>query len=635
MRRRVISAAGLLAAAAALVLASTATAQKSGATLTEVGSPRFPERAFVLTLPEAARLDPSTVRVLENGKPVSDLTVVPASAAGTDEFGVVLVIDASNSMRGAAIEGAMEAARSFAAHRNPQQQLAVVTFGGGETDVLLPFTADAEKIAAALGKTPELRRGTPLYDGVVKGAELLENAKMTAGSLVVLTDGTDSGADEGSVASLEQATAAAQKAHARVFTVGLRSHAFKASTLKKMADQGGGAYAEATSAESLLTVYDKLGAQLAVQHLIRYRSLAGPGVNVEVEVLIEGREGSATARYQTPSLPTKASPPYHRSLNETLWQSPVTMIVASLLAACLVMGAFLAVFNRRKATLRTRMAGFISMPAQDEEKRRRMFLTGKMLQSAEKSLERTRWWARFKEELEIAQIQVSAVSIVVVTGAVTVVVMWVLYGLGGLLFAPIALFIPFTVRWFIKRKLVRRRRQFAEQLPDNLQVLSSALRAGHSFVGALSVVVDDSPPPSREEFRRVVADEQLGVPLQDALDEVARRMDNRDLEQVSLVAALQRETGGNTAEVLDRVTETIRERFELRRLVKTLTAQGRMSRWVVSALPVVLLSVITLINPGYMEPLYETSTGRGLLVASGFFVVMGSIVIGRIVNIKV
>jgi tight adherence protein B len=310
------------------------------------------------------------------------------------------------------------------------------------------------------------------------------------------------------------------------------------------------------------------------------------------------------------------------------------MIAASLLAACLVMGGLLVVFNRRKATVRDRMTGYVSMPA-DEEKRRRTLLTGRVLQSAEKSLERTRWWARFKEELEIAEIQVSAVSIVIVTGAVTLVATWILYGLGGLLFAPIAIFIPFTVRWFIKRKLGRRRRQFGEQLPDNLQVLSSALRAGHSFVGALSVVVDDSPSPSREEFRRVVADEQLGVPLQDALDEVARRMDNRDLEQVSLVAALQRETGGNTAEVLDRVTDTIRERFELRRLVKTLTAQGRMSRWVVSALPVVLLTVITLINPGYMEPLYSTGTGRALLVASGFFVVMGSIVIGRIVNIKV
>jgi tight adherence protein B len=402
-----------------------------------------------------------------------------------------------------------------------------------------------------------------------------------------------------------------------------------------MAEEGGGIYAEATSAESLVTVYDKLGAQLATEHLIRYRSLQGPGVNVEVEVIVEGSEASVTNSYLTPTLPTEASPPYHPSLNSTLWQSPLTMIVASLLAACLVMGAFLAVFKRRKATFQSRMAGFVSLSAPEDEQRGRALLTGRVLKSAEKSLERTQWWARFKEELQIAEVHVSAVSIVVITGAVTVVFMWILYGLGGIVFAPIALFIPFTVRWFLKRKLTRRRKQFSEQLPDNLQVLSSALRAGHSFVGALSVVVDDSPSPSREEFRRVIADEQLGVPLQDALDEVARRMDNRDLEQVSIVASLQRETGGNTAEVLDRVTDTIRERFELRRLVKTLTAQGRMSRWVVTALPLVLLGIITLINPNYMDPLYHTSTGRALLVAAGFFVVLGSVVIGRIVNIKV
>ena len=86
-------------------------------------------------------------------------------------------------------------------------------------------------------------------------------------------------------------------------------------------------------------------------------------------------------------------------------------------------------------------------------------------------------------------------------------------------------------------------------------------------------------------------------------------MENSDLEQVALVAALQRETGGNTAEVLDRVSDTIRERFELRRMVKTLTTQGRMSRWVVSFLPVGLLALITLINPNYMAPLYTNTPG--------------------------
>jgi tight adherence protein B len=161
------------------------------------------------------------------------------------------------------------------------------------------------------------------------------------------------------------------------------------------------------------------------------------------------------------------------------------------------------------------------------------------------------------------------------------------------------------------------------------------LRAGHSFIGALSVVVNDAPEPARSEFQRVVADEQLGVPIDDALHVVVERMQSRELEQVALVAALQRETGGNTAEVLDQVTDTIRERFELRRTVQTLTAQGRMSRWVLTLLPLFLLLAITLINPGYMSVMYDSVTGRVLLVLAGISVVSGSFVIKRIVNIKV
>jgi tight adherence protein B len=116
---------------------------------------------------------------------------------------------------------------------------------------------------------------------------------------------------------------------------------------------------------------------------------------------------------------------------------------------------------------------------------------------------------------------------------------------------------------------------------------------------------------------------------------VAQRMESKDLEQVALVATLQRDTGGNTAEVLDRVTDTVRARFELRRLVRTLTAQGRMSRWVVSLLPVGLFAIITLINPTYMRPLFTHTSGRVLLVLSAVMVIAGSLVIRKIVNVKV
>jgi tight adherence protein B len=191
------------------------------------------------------------------------------------------------------------------------------------------------------------------------------------------------------------------------------------------------------------------------------------------------------------------------------------------------------------------------------------------------------------------------------------------------------------VRWFVKFKLQRQRRQFAEQLADNLQVISSALRAGHSLVGAMAVAVGDAPQPTKGEFERVVADEKLGVPLEEGLSVVARRMANRDLEQVMLVASLQRETGGNTAEVIDRVADTVRERADLRRMISTLTAQGRISRWVVSALPIVLAVMISAINPTYLDPLFKTTAGHVMLVVAVLLLVSGSLVIKKIVNIEV
>jgi tight adherence protein B len=136
-------------------------------------------------------------------------------------------------------------------------------------------------------------------------------------------------------------------------------------------------------------------------------------------------------------------------------------------------------------------------------------------------------------------------------------------------------------------------------------------------------------------MHRVVADEQAGIPLDQSLEVVAARMDNHDLEQVALVAQLQREAGSNAAEVIDRVAETIRERFELRRLIKTLTVQGRMSRWIVTALPIAIVLILQLINPHYLHPLTSSLGGKIVLILAAALCVAGSLVIKKIVDIKV
>jgi tight adherence protein B len=472
-----------------------------------------------------------------------------------------------------------------------------------------------------------------MYEAIDRAISLIKAAKLSPGSIVLLSDGQE----VGSSSSPADAIAKAKEARIRIFSVGLRSRFYDAGTLNALASRTGGRYREASSPKALTTIFAELGSQLAREYILRYESAAEPNQKVQVAVRIKGISGLAVSGYTTPRSSRGPSEPYRPSAASRILQSPLTMLVVALMTAGLLGFAVLTVIRPRRRTLRRRMAEFVSVHAAPPDAgARKGWITGRVLVGAERSLEATKWWARFKETLELAEIRMPAVHIVLWTSVATVFLMWMLALVSGsLLFAPVGLAVPLVVRSLIYRKLERLRKQFAEQLPDNLQVLASALRAGHSFVGALSVVVDDAAEPSRGEFRRIVADEQLGVPLEDAIRAVVRRMDNQDFEQIALVASLQRRTGGSMAEVLERVTETIRERFELRRMVQTLTAQGRMSRWIVSALPVGLLAVITLLNPGYTEPLFRTSGGRLVLLFAALLVVMGSYVIKRIVNIKV
>jgi tight adherence protein B len=627
--RRLVTA--VVALAAGLVLAAVAAAAEGGGGIRIVQSAgRFPERAYVLALPRQMQLSRGQVKVTESGNRVSDLTVVPASAAGARDFGVVLVIDASNSMRGRPIADAMEAARAFAKHRADNQQLAVIAFNG-TARVLLPFTTDKQRIDAALSRTPELHEGTHVYDAVVKGVAILRQADIAAASVVVLSDG----ADTGSRRNLYEVTAAAGAGHVRVFSVGIHSRSYAPLPLQKLAAGAGGAYSEAASSAELSTIYERLGTQLASEYLIRYRSLAGPAEPVRVQITVKGLDSEATTKYFTPHLPPAADEPFHRSLFQRFLESPVAMILAALLAAGLLGLGLATLLRPRPRTLGRRMASFVSVRQPESDGAARP-TTARLLASAEKSLEATRWWANFKYKLEIAEVRIPAIHIVLWTTAGTIFAMWFLsLIMGSLLFGLAGLAIPLIVNNLINRKVARKRGLFAEQLPDNLQVLASAIRAGHSFVGALSVVAEEAPEPARSEFKSVVADEQLGVPLEDALQVVVERMANRDLEQVALVAALQRQRGANAAEVLERVAETIRGRAELRRMVQTLTAQGRMSRWIVTALPVLLLAAISALNPGYVAPLFSTGTGRALLFFAAILVVLGSFAIKRIVDIKV
>lgn len=618
-KRLAIALAGALLAAAAIVQSTTAAPSVQ---LIPTGKAVWPDRGFVVSLRAGQRIQSSQFTVLENGRPVLDARVVPASAV-RGSFGAMLVVDTSNSMRGAPIRGAMDAARAFAARRNANQRLSLLAFNSSN-ELVLPFTRSQTEIDNALARTPGLANGTHIYDAVGQAIKLIQFAHYQTGAVVLLSDGADTGSSLG----LDQVRNLAHDAHVRVFTVGLHSKTFRPAVLQQIAEATGGSFSQAATPADLAGIYSQLGLKLSHQYLVRYKSLIEPGRPVHVSVSVTG-VGRATTIY---AAPTPAAISLEQPLGNKIWTSWITLLITSLIVASLMGFALFVVLRPGESTVRARLSEFVSTAG---TKNARDPLPSRIFEGTEQSLEKTRWWQALKEILNLAEVNIPPVQLIVGTLVLTLFVAWFL---ATFVSAPLALLgfgVPFFVRGLILYRVEKRRRAFGEQLPDNLDIVASGLRAGHSLVGGLSLVVKDAAEPSRSEFQRVVADEQLGVPLEDALAVVARRMKSRDVEQVALVSSLQRETGSNSAEVLDRVIEGIRERAGLRRLVRGLTAQGRLSRWVVTFLPVGLLIVVSLLNPTYMKPLFTHTSGRIMLTVGVLMIVAGSVVIKKIVDIKV
>jgi tight adherence protein B len=201
-----------------------------------------------------------------------------------------------------------------------------------------------------------------------------------------------------------------------------------------------------------------------------------------------------------------------------------------------------------------------------------------------------------------------------------------------LMIAIVASLIPYA--WLVRSRK-KRQKIMAEQLPDVLSILASSLRAGHSFLQALDQVASEIKDPSATEFHRVVSEIRLGRSIDDAMVEMADRVGSEDMRWAVMAVNIQRQVGGNLAEVLDIVANTVRERAYVQRQVRVLSAEGRLSIGILSALPFGIFIYLALMNPEYVNPLFTTMIGRLLLLVGGILMGLGIFVMTRIVRIDV
>jgi len=188
--------------------------------------------------------------------------------------------------------------------------------------------------------------------------------------------------------------------------------------------------------------------------------------------------------------------------------------------------------------------------------------------------------------------------------------------------------------FYLGQRITRRRKRFEAQFPDALSLIASSLSAGHTFLRAIQLMCEESEPPLADEFARVVNETQLGDPVVDALDRMAQRLEVRDVEWVVQAIRIQQTVGGRLADLLHTLADFIRAREEIRREVDVLTAEGRISAWVLGALPVFLLVAISVMNPGYMNSMFQ-GWGYAWLAGSAASVAFGVMFINRMVKIEV
>lgn len=189
--------------------------------------------------------------------------------------------------------------------------------------------------------------------------------------------------------------------------------------------------------------------------------------------------------------------------------------------------------------------------------------------------------------------------------------------------------------FYVLAKRRQRFNQFEQGLPEAIDLMVSALRAGHSLVSAIGLVANESPDPIGPEFRLCFEEQNYGLELRTAMDNLVSRVPIHDLKIITTAILIQRASGGNLAEVLDKAAYLIRERFRLRRQVRIHTAQGRLTGWILSFLPVVLGLALYLVNPENMSLLWHRELGIKLLYAAGTMTIIGALVIRKIVNMEV
>jgi tight adherence protein B len=594
----------------------------------------YPDVRVDVTVPadlEAAEVA-DQLRLTEDGA-VVDATIAQASSA---DLYVVLLVDTTGSMGGGPLVAAKDAASSFLADLPDDASVAVVGYDAATT-VITTFDATREEHRAGI-EGLEADGRTAMYDAVSDALALFdEPGPNDRHAIVLLTDGEDNE----SAAPLDDVVAELATSGVVLHGVEYRTAFTDETGVRAFAEASRGAVYAAEDPDALIGVYERLASDLVSTYSVAYRSTGTGTVELALELPFTGGVLAAERSVELPApVVAEPAPVTPETPGSSVPADPVPA-EAPMSRAFLLVGAgawFLALFvlfaslfapGRRRAQLAgaaDRLRGTRS-PAGDVADRVTML--------AGRSLERRGYSRGLNRALERAGISLRPEEFVVVLvcGSIAALVLGALLSgpLGGMALAALLLI---GARLVVSGRGDRRQARFASQLGDTLQLLSGSLRAGYSLMQAVDAVARDADAPTSEEFGRLVVETRLGRDPADAMRSLADRMGSVDFSWVVQAIEIHREVGGDLAEVLDNVGNTIRERDQLRRQVKTVSAEGRLSGIVLIALPFFIGLWMLVTNPSYIGELTQGIIGWSMLALCAILMTAGALWIKVLVRLK-
>jgi tight adherence protein B len=628
----------LLALVPLLTVASPATAAED-VSISHVEATKGGVKVLV-SVPPGSEVDLDAVTATIDGE---DAPAEAALATSTTDVRrtAVLAIDVSKSMTGERFEAAQSAALTFLDTVPDDVYVGIVTFAS-DVETAVDPTQDRDEAREVI-EDLELSPQTHLYDGVLAALDVAGTEGQR--SVLVLSDGADTSKTE-----LDDVTASVTDAEVLLDVVALDQSGGALKDLERLADSADGRVIDADP-DALRKAFTKEADALARQVLVTAEvpdSVSSTEASVSVSLPTDDAtlvaDAFATVRTSAPAESSTSTIPVS---SDPGFVVPETWMLGGLAGLGLGLLVLLYLLVPRPAapltagdvasTYTERSGGRFSAAAAAVKVETEPLVQAK--DAATKVLQRnTSLEARIAARLEGAGNPLKPAEWLLVHAGIFVGagVVGLLFGQGslvvGLLFLVAGAILPWVYLGF---KRGRRRKAFNSSLPDTLQLMSGSLSAGLSLAQSVDTVVREGTEPISSEFKRVLIETRLGVNLEDALEGIAERYSSKDFHWVVMAINIQRQVGGNLAELLDTVAHTMREREYMRRQVAALAAEGKLSAWVLGGLPPVFVLYLLVAKRDYVMPMFTEPMGWLMLGGAGCLLGLGIFWMSRLIKVEV